>query len=92
MAYQQLGVHRFDSRSHNLQPFRRWIDMKSQDVGGQEFKILSYNILAQDLLDIHRYLYDNHDPTGLNWVHRYELIVHEILDIKPDILCLQEGK
>ena len=97
MAYQQLrsSVHRFDSNSrHNLLPFRRWIDVKSYQRGesDQEFKVMSYNILAQDLLDIHRYLYDNHDPRALNWPHRYELIVHEILENKPDILCLQESR
>lgn len=90
MAYQQLSssIQKFNQR-----PFRRWIDVKSshQNLSNQEFKVMSYNILAQDLLEIHRYLYDYHDPRAINWPHRYELIIHEILDCKPDILCLQEG-
>lgn len=43
------------------------------------FKFLCYNILAQDLLDDHMYLYKNHDMDALNWETRKQLLIQEIL-------------
>lgn len=74
--------------------FRKWSDIKTsghQHSGDLEFKVMSYNILAQDLLQMHPYLYHHHNRQSLQWPNRYRLILHEVLDIRPDILCLQEG-
>ncbi|KAL7306298.1 hypothetical protein TKK_0001727 [Trichogramma kaykai] len=54
------------------------------------FKILSFNILAQDLLETHRYLYKYHDPRTLPWTVRKPLLIQEILDSEAHIVCLQE--
>lgn len=54
------------------------------------FVILSYNILAQSLLEKHPYLYENHTQEHLTWRHRFKCITHEILSLRPSILTLQE--
>uniref|UniRef100_A0A182MCT7 Endonuclease/exonuclease/phosphatase domain-containing protein n=1 Tax=Anopheles culicifacies TaxID=139723 RepID=A0A182MCT7_9DIPT len=55
-----------------------------------EFTLMSYNILAQDLLDSHAALYNEHDPQALPWKQRSKRLLAEIDTIKPDILCVQE--
>jgi protein angel len=59
-------------------------------MAGTPFILMSYNILAQDLLDGHNYLYAQHDQTALDWSHRYRILMREILSLQPQILCLQE--
>ncbi|XP_054261476.1 uncharacterized protein LOC128985707 isoform X2 [Macrosteles quadrilineatus] len=54
------------------------------------FKVMSYNVLAQTLLEGHMYLYKNHDRRALGWARRWGLIYEEIKDENPEILCLQE--
>ncbi|XP_058170308.1 protein angel [Anopheles ziemanni] len=55
-----------------------------------EFTLMSYNILAQDLLDGHAFLYANNNPHALPWPQRYERLIAEINAVHPDILCVQE--
>ncbi|XP_049292140.1 protein angel homolog 2 [Anopheles funestus] len=57
---------------------------------GFEFTLMSYNILAQDLLDSHATMYSEHDPQALPWNQRCKRLMAEIDTIKPDILCVQE--
>lgn len=54
------------------------------------FVIASYNILAQSLLETHSYLYADHVEEHLQWPHRLNLIVAEIIALHPAILTLQE--
>ncbi|KAM8711749.1 hypothetical protein ACLKA7_012285 [Drosophila subpalustris] len=54
------------------------------------FKLISYNILAQDLLMQHLYLYMNRSEEMLTWRHRLQKLQREIIKLDPDILCLQE--
>ncbi|XP_053966272.1 protein angel [Anastrepha ludens] len=56
----------------------------------KEYTLLSYNILAQDLLVEHLHLYIDIEPPMLRWDHRLLRLTEEIQYIKPDILCLQE--
>lgn len=56
----------------------------------QTFVVMSYNILAQSLLEKHPHLYNSHVPEFLDWEHRLRCIQNEILAIEPAILCLQE--
>uniref|UniRef100_A0A8C7YA81 Endonuclease/exonuclease/phosphatase domain-containing protein n=1 Tax=Oryzias sinensis TaxID=183150 RepID=A0A8C7YA81_9TELE len=51
---------------------------------------MSYNILAQDLLELNQYLYKHCPLEVLDWNYRYNLLVEEIKKWTPDILCLQE--
>lgn len=54
------------------------------------FTVMSYNLLAHDLLHSHMYLYDKHKPNALVWKHRSQLLYSEIQEANADILCLQE--
>lgn len=56
----------------------------------QPFVLMSYNILAQVLLEKHPHLYRNNEPQHLEWNYRLECLKNEILAIRPAILCLQE--
>lgn len=56
----------------------------------QPFVLMSYNILAQDLLTQHQYLYEQCDKSALKWSHRLQCLKREIEAVQPAILCLQE--
>lgn len=51
---------------------------------------MSYNVLAQKLIEEHLYLYKRHNPKTLNWQTRWSNLLNEIKTMKPDVLCLQE--
>ena len=55
-----------------------------------KFTVLSYNVLAQQLLEEHTYLYKHVDPDSLDWERRSHRILREVKDAKADVLCLQE--
>ena len=56
-----------------------------------EFSVLSYNILADNLMLAHPELYRKCEPGALDWNYRWEGIKREILAFQcPDIICLQE--
>ncbi|XP_056152210.1 protein angel homolog 1 [Lampris incognitus] len=55
-----------------------------------DFTVMSYNILAQDLLEAHQELYSYCSQEVLEWSYRCHLLIEEILKWRPDILCLQE--
>lgn len=55
-----------------------------------EFTIMSYNVLAQDLINLHPHLYQDHQQQYLRWPHRFELLLRSFREAKPQILCLQE--
>lgn len=78
-----------------LKPHRQWTRTTygrrfRYDNRGQPFILMSYNILAQSLLERHSYLYGANDSRFLNWSHRLDCITKEILAARPAILCLQE--
>ncbi|KAG7352630.1 endonuclease/exonuclease/phosphatase family protein [Nitzschia inconspicua] len=55
-------------------------------------RLTSWNILAQDYVQCSKYPWII-SPEFLNWEHRRERIVHQLLDgehLKPDVVCLQE--
>lgn len=54
------------------------------------FRLLSYNILAQDLLIEHMQIYSGIKYHLLLWQHRLRRLKNEINKLRPDILCLQE--
>ncbi|XP_017108094.2 protein angel [Drosophila bipectinata] len=77
---------------------RRWMQLRqagsSLRRGSEQhpstFKVVSYNILAQDLLMEHLYLYMGIQQEWLTWRRRQQNLQREILKLDPDILCLQE--
>ncbi|XP_062558710.1 protein angel homolog 2 isoform X2 [Armigeres subalbatus] len=72
---------------------RKWVKLQSAPRRSPEdfqFTLMCYNILAQELLEMHEDLYDRHDQVTLSWPHRYDRLLSEINMVRPDILCLQE--
>lgn len=69
---------------------RCWETLLSSCGEGEEIVVMSYNILAQHLLNTHKFLYENHNWRNLAWDYRLNLIVRHIESISPQILCLQE--
>ncbi|XP_007549329.2 protein angel homolog 1 isoform X1 [Poecilia formosa] len=55
-----------------------------------DFTVMSYNILAQDLLELNQHLYAHCPLEVLQWSYRCNLLLKEIEKWAPDILCLQE--
>lgn len=50
-----------------------------------KFKVLSYNLLAQYLLECHPYLYTNCSPHDLKWQARASRLFDEITSLSPDV-------
>ncbi|XP_070836203.1 protein angel homolog 1 [Chaetodon trifascialis] len=55
-----------------------------------DFTVMSYNVLAQDLLEANWELYTHCPLEVLDWSYRCSLLLEEIMKWTPDILCLQE--
>lgn len=55
-----------------------------------DFSIMSYNILAQDLLEANPHLYTHCAEDALRWENRLQSILKELQIWQPDIVCLQE--
>ncbi|XP_060809590.1 protein angel homolog 1 isoform X2 [Amyelois transitella] len=74
--------------------FRIWeeVGCRSDSKPGSSFKfrVVSYNVLAQCLLEYHPYLYTGCSPHNLKWKVRAPRLFDEIVELAPDILCLQE--
>ncbi|XP_050300747.1 protein angel isoform X2 [Anthonomus grandis grandis] len=77
----------------NVQSKRRWENVKaitSSDKPHFDFSLMSYNMLAQKLLEDHEYLYKKHNRNCKKWETRWLNLFNEIKTLNPDILCLQE--
>ncbi|KAM3968555.1 LOW QUALITY PROTEIN: protein angel [Aphomia sociella] len=73
--------------------FRVWESIGKNDTNSGssfKFKVLSYNVLAQYLLECHPYLYTGCSPRNLKWKIRAARLYDEIVNLAPDIICLQE--
>lgn len=55
-----------------------------------QFSVMTYNILSQNALDNHRYMYRKCNPMFLMEDYRAAMVLHEILQSRSDIVCLQE--
>lgn len=65
---------------------RTWEYVNSQsDKPGFVFSIMSYNVLAQALLEQHPYLYVQHDKNALDWDIRWNNLLNEIKKFSPDV-------
>ncbi|XP_055000738.1 protein angel homolog 2 isoform X1 [Sorex araneus] len=58
--------------------------------GTFDFSVMSYNILAQDLLEDNSHLYRHCQRPVLHWSFRFPNILKEIKHFDADVLCLQE--
>ncbi|XP_051722867.1 protein angel homolog 1 [Ctenopharyngodon idella] len=77
--------------------WRVWEDLSETHTGACgdtaaafDFSIMSYNILAQDLLEANPGLYTHCPEDVLAWDGRLWTILKELQIWQPDILCLQE--
>lgn len=57
------------------------------DVHGEGtcFTVMSYNVLAQELLTQHPYLYRLHNPQALQWEVRWSNLMQEITKHDADV-------
>lgn len=75
-------------------PQRQWIttpfgkNFRQRDYA--TFTLMSYNILAQSILNVTRFLYSKNDPVNLAWPNRLNCLIEEIGRVRPHILTLQE--
>lgn len=67
---------------------RNLVTAKSAAGGGARFRIVTYNILAEIYATQQQYPYT--DLWALSWDFRFQNIIREIVDVGPDIVCLQE--
>lgn len=89
----QKNRRRFFKRfGMDITTLRSWqnVQVRPSSKPGFIFTIMSFNVLAQDLLENHPYLYHLHDTKSLSWNSRWNNIFREISQLQPDILCLQE--
>lgn len=65
---------------------RFWENIRPQsNRSGFIFTLMSYNVLAQELLEKHPYLYKRHNPNALDWESRWNNILKEIRICNPDV-------
>lgn len=77
--------------AQQMRRLRQWeMVTNTKFASGQEFTLMSYNILAQRLLESNSELYKHCDQEVLNWNYRCDHIVQELIEADPDIVCLQE--
>jgi len=55
------------------------------DVGTFDFSVATYNILAQDLIEEHSYMYGHCDDRHLHWPHRRQNIMRKLNKQNPDV-------
>jgi hypothetical protein len=85
--YQNNQKYFNGERSQNRE-FRKWVPVSPEpSKSGLAFSVLNYNILSQQLLEMHSYLY--HSKQDLRWNQRFYNIVGEIFHNNPDIMCCQ---
>ncbi|XP_062433164.1 protein angel homolog 1 [Rhea pennata] len=72
----------------SVQPYV--LEQVSKNMPLFEFRVMSYNILAQDLVEQSLDLYLHCHPDILNWNYRLPNLLQEIQHWDPDVLCLQE--
>lgn len=56
--------------------------------GGERFRVVTYNILAEIYATQQQYPYC--DFWALSWDYRFQNILREIIDASPDVICMQE--
>lgn len=81
------GMYRYWEPTYNRMELSQPHDAKKAP---NQFRLVSYNILAQDLLVEHLQLYQGIHSKLLHWEHRLEKLKSELEILQPDILCLQE--
>ncbi|XP_031833315.1 protein angel isoform X2 [Nomia melanderi] len=86
---------KYKADRQNYKTMRQWTLIKKEKLASnsEEFfivRLLSFNILAQCLLDTYPFLYKGHDKRALSWKIRRQLLLQEILGAQANVICLQE--
>ena len=69
---------------------RSWESISEPSGEGPEFSLLCYNLLSQDLLDLHQDLYTHCSQAYSAWEYRKYYLLEQLIESSADILCLQE--
>jgi len=81
----------FSVSSEPLYQYRTWETVsKEKHKKGTKVRVLSYNVLAQDLLESNTFLYRDLDPAWLAWKQRWKFIKWEVQHFDPDVVTFQE--
>ncbi|KAG5870482.1 hypothetical protein JTB14_001676 [Gonioctena quinquepunctata] len=88
----QRNMNPGGNNGETIMALRTWekININPSNKPSFIFTLMSYNVLAQDLLEQHPYLYRDHNTEYLMWETRWNNLIKEISKFSPDILCLQE--
>nr|CAD7195738.1 unnamed protein product [Timema douglasi] len=86
MYHKALGMRKALERN------RQWEYLEDKHKHGGEnsgpsvpFRVLSYNVLSQALLEEHTYLYQYHDKIALDWNYRKKLLMAEIRQARAHV-------
>ncbi|XP_060034408.1 protein angel homolog 2 isoform X2 [Erinaceus europaeus] len=81
----------YTQRKEDAEPLQDKGDPGCEDGESRfDFSVMSYNILAQDLLEDNAHLYRHCRRPVLHWAFRFPNIFQEIKHLDADVLCLQE--
>lgn len=69
---------------HNIY-FLTFLERSFNNAEDFFLRLLSFNILAQNLLDDHSYLYVNHIKKALMWKIRKPLVIQEIIEAQANV-------
>ncbi|KAM7259807.1 hypothetical protein ACFE04_015548 [Oxalis oulophora] len=86
------------SRRQSVNPLRQppplhraWVHAPYNPITSQDkFTVASYNILGDFNAWKHRDLYPDVPLMYMKWAHRKKLICEELIELNPDIICMQE--
>jgi len=93
MKSTNFGSHnaKVDAEIAQLSQVRRWVDVDlNPSKTAVSLSVMSYNVLSQNLLEQHPYLYRDSSKQTLEWNFRWQGLKREVMETCPDILCLQE--
>ncbi|BES93637.1 carbon catabolite repressor protein [Nesidiocoris tenuis] len=91
--YQRIQEYLSGSTTQSFDDIRRteWLLGEEKMPANRALvTVLSYNVLAQDLIVANPHLYSEHEPEDLLWENRKPLLFEEFLKSKADIIALQE--
>ncbi|XP_063993421.1 protein angel isoform X2 [Diachasmimorpha longicaudata] len=92
---QSMTNFQYGTSRKNYRELRQWKSVGngiSSTIPESDFilRLLTYNILAQNLLETHSYLYNYHNKNALSWEGRKPLIQQEIIEAGANVICIQE--
>ncbi|XP_074663119.1 protein angel homolog 2-like [Tubulanus polymorphus] len=89
--FNEENTRNSDTANGNNHKYRSWEYVPSSARrAGINFTFMTYNVLAQKLLEDNHYLYSHVNRQYLTWRHRKNELMREIKALSPDVLCLQE--